>query len=69
LEPGAAVATSMLEISGFMLHRDLGAERSVVELWVASTYARYAWQTVLATGGPHGAAPLGRAALDDLGWW
>ena len=69
LEPGTAVATSMLEISGLMLHRDLGDERSVVEMWVASTYARYAWETVLATGGPHGAAPLGRDALSDQGWW
>jgi glycine cleavage system aminomethyltransferase T len=69
LEPGAAVATSMLEISGMMLHRDLGADRTVIELWVASTYARYAWETLLSVGGPHGAAPLGRDALTDEGWW
>jgi aminomethyltransferase len=72
LTPGAAVATRMLEASGLLLHRELssaGPARSVVELWISSSYARYAWETVLAIGGPHGAAPLGRDALTEQGWW
>jgi glycine cleavage system aminomethyltransferase T len=69
LEPGTAVATRMLEINGMLLHRDLGHDRTVVELWVSSSYARYAWETVLAIGGPHGAAPVGRDALSEQGWW
>jgi glycine cleavage system aminomethyltransferase T len=72
LIPGTVVATRMLEINGLLAHREVGsggAARSVVELWVSSSYARYAWETVLAIGGPHGAAPLGRDALTERGWW
>jgi glycine cleavage system aminomethyltransferase T len=69
LEPGTAVATRMLEINGMLLNRDLGEGRAVVELWISSSYARYAWETVLTIGGPLGAAPVGRDALAEQGWW
>jgi hypothetical protein len=67
LEPGSVVATRALEVTAFLLHRDL--EPSVVELWVSSSYARYAWESVLELGAGLGAAPSGRDALTDRGWW
>lgn len=69
LEPGAAVATRLLDINGLLLHRDLDGDRTAVEVWVSSSYARYAWESMLSTGARHGAAPVGRDALTELGWW
>jgi sarcosine oxidase subunit alpha len=67
LEPGTVVGTRALEVTAFLLHRDL--EPSVVELWVSSSYARYAWESVLELGAGLGAAPAGRDALSTRGWW
>jgi glycine cleavage system aminomethyltransferase T len=67
LGPGAAVATRALEVTAFLLHRDL--EPSVVELWVSSSHARYAWESILELGAGLGAAPVGRDAFAERGWW
>ncbi len=69
LPSGAAVATRMLDINGMLLHRALDGDRSVVELWVSSSYARHAWESMMSIGARHGAAPVGRDALSEQGWW
>jgi glycine cleavage system aminomethyltransferase T len=69
LEPGAAVATRLLDITGILLHRRLDGDRTAVEAWVSSSYARYAWESLLSIGARHGGAPAGRDALAELGWW
>jgi glycine cleavage system aminomethyltransferase T len=64
LEPDSAVATRVLELTGILLHRD-----PVVEVWVSSSSARYAWEAMLRIGERLGAAPVGRDALSERGWW
>jgi glycine cleavage system aminomethyltransferase T len=64
LEPDACVATRAMELTAILLRRE-----PVLEMWIGSSSARYAWETVLSTGEPLGAAPVGRDALTGLGWW
>jgi glycine cleavage system aminomethyltransferase T len=64
LEPDVCVATRALELTAIVLRRE-----TVVELWVSSSSARYAWEAVLHTGAPMGIAPVGRDELASLGWW
>ncbi len=66
LTPGASVATQMLRIPAILLRRDLPL--MVVEAYIASEFARYAWEAVFAVGQPLEPQPVGGDALRAEGW-
>src|ERR1700736_1044852 len=66
LTPGHAVATQLLRIPAILLRRDLPA--TVIEAYVASEFARYAWEAVFTVGHPLDPIPVGWDALQAEGW-
>lgn len=66
LTPGAGVATQMLRIPTILLRRDLPV--TVVEAYVGSEFARYAWEAVFTVGHPLDPIPVGWDALQAEGW-
>ncbi|HEV3097643.1 MAG TPA: hypothetical protein VG104_10885 [Candidatus Dormibacteraeota bacterium] len=66
LQPGHSVATQMLRIPAFLLRRDLPV--MVVEAYVASEFARYAWEAVFMVGHQLDPIPVGWEALQAEGW-
>jgi glycine cleavage system aminomethyltransferase T len=66
LTPGGSVATQMLRIPAILLRRDLPV--MVVEAYVVSEFARYAWEAVVTAGHPLQPEPVGWDALRAEGW-
>lgn len=66
LRPGHSVATQMLRIPAILLRRDLAT--MVVEAYIASEFARYAWEAVFTVGHPLEPEPVGWDALRAEGW-
>lgn len=66
LAPGHSVATQLLRIPGILLRRDL--PMMVVEAYLPSEFARYAWEGVFAVGHPLEPEPVGWDALRAEGW-
>jgi glycine cleavage system aminomethyltransferase T len=66
LTPGASAATQMLRIPAILLRRDLPV--MIVEAYVASEFARYAWEAVFAVGHPLDPILVGWDALQAEGW-
>jgi glycine cleavage system T protein (aminomethyltransferase) len=66
LTPGHSLVTQMLRIPAILLRRDLAA--MVVEAYVASEFARYAWDAVFNAGHPLQPEPVGWDALRAEGW-
>jgi len=66
LTPGHSVATQMLRIPAILLRRDLPS--MVVEAYVASEFARYAWEAIFTAGHPLEPDAVGWDALRAEGW-
>lgn len=66
LTPGHSVATQMLRIPAILLRRELAV--TVVEAYVASEFARYAWEAIFSVGHPLEPEPVGWDALLAEGW-
>jgi glycine cleavage system aminomethyltransferase T len=66
LTPGHSVATQMLRIPAIVLRRDLPV--MVVETYIGSEFARYAWEAVFSVGHPLDPEPVGWDALRAEGW-
>jgi glycine cleavage system aminomethyltransferase T len=66
LTPGYSLVTQMLRIPAILLRRDLPA--MVVEAYIASEFARYAWEAIFTAGHPLEPQPVGWDALRAEGW-
>jgi glycine cleavage system aminomethyltransferase T len=66
LKPGHSVATQMLRIPAILLRRDLRV--MVVEAYVGSEFARYAWEAIFTAGHPLEPDAVGWDALRAEGW-
>ena len=66
LTPGHSLVTQMLRIPAILLRRDLPA--MVVEAYIGSEFARYAWEAIFTAGHPLDPQPVGWDALRAEGW-
>ena len=66
LTAGHSIATQMLRIPAILLRRDLPV--MVVEAYIASEFARYAWEAIFTAGHPLEPNPVGWDALRAEGW-
>jgi glycine cleavage system aminomethyltransferase T len=66
LSPGHSVATQMLRIPAILLRRDLAV--TVLEAYIGSEFARYAWEAIFTAGQPLDPIPVGLDALQAEGW-
>jgi glycine cleavage system aminomethyltransferase T len=66
LAPGEATGAPIVEVRALMVRRDLPVP--VLELYVATEYARYVWETLWGVVASMGGAPVGWQALRAEGW-
>jgi glycine cleavage system aminomethyltransferase T len=66
LDPGAATGASFGDIRAIVLHRE--ASLPTFELYVATEFGRYAWETVSGVVKRLGGRPVGWGALLAEGW-
>ena len=66
LTPGSATGAPIADVRMVVVRRDL--ELPVLEAYVATELARYAWETVLGVVRLLGGGPVGRRALRAEGW-
>ena len=66
LEPGRATGAPIADVRAVLVRRDL--ELPVLEAYVATEFARYAWEAVLDAVRRSGGGPVGWKALRARGW-
>lgn len=66
LAPGEATGAPIAEVRALMVRRDLSVP--VFEVYVATEYARYVWETLSGVVSGLGGAPVGWQALRAEGW-
>jgi glycine cleavage system aminomethyltransferase T len=66
LAPGEGTGAPIVEVRALMLRRDLSVP--VMEVYVATEYARYVWETLSGVVAGLGGAPVGWQALRAEGW-
>jgi glycine cleavage system aminomethyltransferase T len=66
LAPGQATGAPVGEVRALVVRRDL--EVPLLEVYVGSEFARYAWETFLDAVRRSGGAPVGWRALRAAGW-
>ncbi|MBI3647265.1 MAG: hypothetical protein HY240_00645 [Actinobacteria bacterium] len=66
LAPGSATGASIGDVRAVLVRRDIGIP--VLEAYVATEFARYAWETVLGVVRRLGGGPAGWRALRAEGW-
>jgi len=66
LPPGGSAGTSFLDVPAVLVRRDLGLP--VIEAYVGSEFAGFAWSEVLETVIGLGGGPAGWRALRNAGW-
>ena len=66
LAPGTAAGAPMVDVGAVVVRRDL--ELPVLEVYVATELARYAWEELLAIARSLGGGPAGWDALRAEGW-
>lgn len=66
LAPGEATGAPIVEVRALMVRRDLPLP--VLEIYVATEYARYAWEALSSVVAGLGGAPVGWQALRAEGW-
>ncbi|HEY7660800.1 MAG TPA: hypothetical protein VIC58_09415 [Actinomycetota bacterium] len=66
LEPGKATGAPIADVRAVLLRRDLDVP--VLEAYVATEFARYAWDAVLDAVRRSGGGPVGWTALRAQGW-
>lgn len=66
LAPGEATGAPVVDVGAVVVRRDL--EMPVLEVYVATELARYAWQELLAIARSLGGGPAGWDALRAAGW-
>jgi glycine cleavage system aminomethyltransferase T len=66
LAPGEATGAPIAEVRALLVRRDLAVP--VLEVYVATEFGRYAWETLSAMVAGLGGAPVGWQALRAEGW-
>jgi glycine cleavage system aminomethyltransferase T len=66
LAPGEAAGAPIVEVRALMVRRDLPVP--VLEVYVATEFARYAWEALSSVVAGLGGAPVGWQALRGEGW-
>ncbi len=66
LAPGEATGAPIVEVRALMVRRDLPLP--VLEIYVATEYARYAWEALSGVVAGLGGTPVGWQALRAEGW-
>jgi heterotetrameric sarcosine oxidase gamma subunit len=66
LAPGAATGAPIAEVRALLVRRDLSFP--VLEVFVATEFGRYVWETLSGIVGSLGGAPVGWQALRAEGW-
>lgn len=66
LEPGEAAGAPMAEVRALLVRRDLAVP--VLEVYVATEFGRYVWESLSALVSGLGGAPVGWQALRSEGW-
>jgi glycine cleavage system aminomethyltransferase T len=66
LQPGHCLATQLLRLPAILLRRELPV--MVVETYVPSEFASYAWDAIFAVAQPLAPEPAGLDALRAEGW-
>jgi len=66
LPPGGAAGAPIVEVRGLMVRRDLPVP--VLEVYVATEFARYVWDALSSVVAGLGGAPVGWQALRAEGW-
>lgn len=66
LAPGEATGAPIAEVRAIVVRRDLTVP--VLEVFVATEYGRYVWETLAATVSGLGGGPVGWQALRAEGW-
>lgn len=66
LAPGAAVSAPIVDVPAVIVRRDLPVP--IVETYVATEHARYAWENLAGVVGGLGGQPVGWQALRAEGW-
>jgi len=66
LAPGEATGAPIVEVRALMVRRDLPLP--LLEVYVATEYARYAWEALSSVVAGVGGAPIGWQALRAEGW-
>lgn len=66
LPPGAATGAPFAEVRALLVHRDLPFP--VLEVFVATEFGRYAWETLSGIVSGLGGSPVGWQALRAEGW-
>ena len=66
LAPGEAAGAPIVEVRALMVRRDLPVP--VLEVYVATEFARYAWEALSSVVAGLGGAPVGWQALRAEGW-
>ena len=66
LAPGEATGAPIVEVRALMVRRDLPLP--LLEVYVATEYARYAWEALSSVVAGVGGAPVGWQALRAEGW-
>ena len=66
LKPGAATGAPIADVRAVLVRRDLDVP--VLEAFVATEFARYAWEAVLDAARRTGGRPVGWNALRAKGW-
>ncbi len=66
LPPGEATGAPIADVRAVVVRRNLDVD--VLEVFVATEFARYAWETILDAAGRVGGRPAGWRALRAAGW-
>lgn len=66
LPPGAATGATIGDVRAIVVRRDLAFP--CLEVYVASEFARYAWETYAGAVARTGGGPVGWSALREEGW-
>ena len=66
LAPGEAAGAPIVEVRALMVRRDLSVP--VLEVYVATEFARYAWEALSSVVAGLGGSPVGWQALRAEGW-
>ena len=66
LPPGEATGAPIADVRAVIVRRDLDVD--VLEIFVATEFARYAWETILDVTGRVGGGPAGWRVLRAEGW-
>ena len=66
LLPGNAAGTAVLDVPAILVRRDLGVR--VIETYIGSEFASFAWSEILETVTALGGGPAGWSALRNSGW-